>query len=49
MFAVHGPTDNIFLENNCEPRELLKILKRSLIDKFIKTQTFDCQSAVFDK
>ena len=33
---------------DARPGFIIKILKRSLIDKFIKTRAFDCQSAVFE-
>ena len=34
---------------DARPGFIIKILKRSLIDKFIITRAFDCQSAVFDR
>ena len=34
---------------DARPGFIIKILKRSLIDKFIKIRAFDCQSAVFDR
>ena len=33
---------------DARPGFIIKILKRSLTDKFIKTRAFDCQSAVFE-
>ena len=41
--------NNIFIKNaSCATRIHNKVLKRSLIVKFILTRAVDCQSAVFD-